>query len=233
MKVVIFGASGMVGLGVLRECLLDPEVSSVVTVGRSSTGMQHAKLRDVIAPDLFHLDELQQEMEGADACFYCLGVSSLGMDEAGYRKIMFDLPLSIARTMAQVNPRMSFVFVSGAGTDGTEQGRVMWARVKGKAENALMRLRFDSVYCFRPGFIQPVHGVRSKTGWYQAIYTLMSPLTPLLRRLFPGAILTTEILGQAMLAAARQRLPRQVLDPKAINALVSTPNPQPTAVGAL
>lgn len=212
MNVLIFGATGMVGQGVLRECLQAADVDRVTAVGRTATGIQHPKLRDLAVPDLMHYDGLESELQHFDACFFCLGVSSAGMDEAQYARLTYDLTLAAAQVLTRLNPQMTFVYVSGAGTDSTERGRSMWARVKGRTENALQRLPFKAVYLFRPGVIQPLHGARSKTRSYRVIYALAKPLLPLLRALFPGQVLTTESVGRAMLAVARHGAPQAVLE---------------------
>lgn len=212
MNVLLFGATGMVGQGVLRECLLAPDVALVQTVGRSAVGQSHPKLRDVVHRDLFDISAIADGLKGFDACFFCLGVSSAGMSEAAYTRLSYDLTLVVAQTLAPLNPDMTFIYVSGAGTDSTGQGRSMWARVKGRTENALQRLPFKAVYLFRPGAIQPLHGVRSKTASYQILYSLTKPLLTPLRRLFPNAILTTPLVGQAMLNAVRYGAPKAVLE---------------------
>lgn len=219
MDVVIFGATGMVGQGVLRECLRAEDVARVVTVGRTPLGQSHAKLRDIVQDDLFDLGAIEAELRGLDACFFCLGVSSAGMTEAAYRRLTQELTLTVAQTLARLNPQMTFVYVSGAGTDSSEQGRTMWARVKGEVENALMRLPFKAVFLFRPGAIQPLHGIRSKTRAYRLGYAMMGPLLTLLRIALPRWILTTESLGQAMLNAARRGAPKPVLESPDIHAL--------------
>ncbi len=212
MKVLIFGATGMVGQGVLRECMLDAEIEAVQTIGRSPTGIQHPKLREIVQPDLFHYSAVETELTGFDACFFCLGVSSAGMSEEQYENLTYKLTLTAAETLAHLNPNMTFVYVSGAGTDSTEKGRVMWARVKGKTENALLRLPFKAAYMFRPGIIQPLHGARSKTRAYRVGYLFAKPLLPLLRLLFPRYILTTEEIGRAMIHAAKQGGPKRILE---------------------
>jgi uncharacterized protein YbjT (DUF2867 family) len=225
MRIVIFGATGMVGQGALRECLLDPSVSEVVTVGRTPTGQSHPKLKERVAGDLFDLSALDADLRGADACLFCLGVSSAGMTEAAYTRITHDLTLAVAGHLARLEPGMVFLYVSGAGTDASEHGRIMWARVKGRTENGLRRLPFRRVYLLRPGFIQPLHGIQSRTGLYRFIYALFRPLAPLARALFPGAILTTESLGRAMLLAARQGAPKEVLEARDLNELVDAASP--------
>lgn len=221
MKILLFGATGMVGQGALRECLLDEAVSEVVTVGRTPTGQAHPKLKERVAQDLFDLAPLDPDLRGADACLFCLGVSSAGMTEAAYARMTHDLTLAVGEHLAQLEPGMVFIYVSGAGTDATEQGRTMWARVKGRTENDLRRLPFRRVYLFRPGFIQPLNGIRSRTGWYNLLYVVFRPLAPLVRALFPGATLTTESLGRAMLLAAREGSPKDVLEARDLNDLVN------------
>jgi uncharacterized protein YbjT (DUF2867 family) len=217
VKVIVFGATGMVGQGVLRECLLDPRVDSVLVVGRTSTGRRHGKLREIVHRDFTDFSALAAEFDGLDACFFCLGVSAAGMAEADYRQVTYDVTLAAARPLAERNPAMTFVYVSGAGTDSTERGRAMWARVKGATENALLALPFRA-YAFRPGYIQPMHGVTSKTGWYRMFYAVLAPLYPLLRRIAPSLVTTTEAMGRAMLAVARDGWPDRVLDTPQINA---------------
>jgi uncharacterized protein YbjT (DUF2867 family) len=219
MNVLLFGATGMVGQGVLRECLAASDVDLVQTVGRLPTGQSHPRLREVVHPDLFDSSAIADRLQGFDACFFCLGVSSAGMSEADYTRLTYDLTLSVGRTLASRNPAMTFIYVSGAGTDSTEQGRSMWARVKGRTENALQRLPFKAVYLFRPGIIQPLHGIRSKTSSYQLFYSLTKPLLTPLRGLLPNVILTTQIMGQAMLNAARHGAPKPVLEAADIRAL--------------
>ena len=217
MKVVLFGATGMVGQGVLRECLLDPDVEVVLTVGRSATGKHHEKLRELVHTDLFDLSPVEDQLAGYDACFFCLGVSSAGMSEADYRHLTYDLTLAAARTLAAKNPAMTFVYVSGAGTDAT--GRSMWARVKGETENALLALPFKAAFMFRPGGILPVHGERSRTRLYRIVYAIMGPLHPLWKALIPNAITTSERLGKAMLAVAKHGAPKPILETRDINAI--------------
>ena len=207
----------MVGQGVLRECLLDPQVTGVLAVGRSSTRERHAKLRELVQPDLFDLSAIEQELAGFDACFFCLGVSSVGMAEERYRHITYDLTLTVARTLAQLNPRMTFIYVSGMGTDSSERGRTMWARVKGATENALLRLPFREACMFRPAAIVPLDGIRSKTRLYRALYTATAPLLPLLYKWFPKYVTTTAQVGRAMIRVAAQGSPKPVLENADIN----------------
>ncbi len=168
MKVILFGATGMVGQGCLRECLLDTDVESVLAVGRSPTGQRHAKLREIVCDNFLDYSEIASQLAGYDACFFCLGVSSVGLSEGRYRHLTYDITLAAATALSKLNPRMVFVYVTGAGTDSTEQGRSMWARIKGKTENDLLKLPFKAAYMFRPGAIQPLYGIKSKTAWYQA-----------------------------------------------------------------
>jgi uncharacterized protein YbjT (DUF2867 family) len=224
MNILLFGATGMVGQGALRECLLDPDVQLVQTVGRSATGAQHPKLREIVHQDLWRYDAIAAQLSGFDACFFCLGVSSSGMPEANYERVTYDITIAAAEILSRLNPRMTFIYVSGAGTDRTERGRTMWARVKGRTENALLRLPFAAAYMFRPGIIQPLYGVRSKTALYRVFYTLTKPLLPLLRRAFPNHVLTTQQIGRAMLAVARRGYPQRVLESKDIRAAAQAIN---------
>jgi uncharacterized protein YbjT (DUF2867 family) len=219
MKVILFGATGMVGQGVLRECLLDPGVESVLAVGRSPTGQRHAKLREIVHDNFLDYSAIESELTGYDACFFCLGVSSVGMDEERYRHLTYDITLAAATALSKLNPGMVFTYVTGRSTDSTEQGPMMWARVKGKTENDLLKLPFKAAYMFRPAGIQPLHGIRSKTGWIQAIYVVTSPLLTLLNRTSPKFMTTTEQLGRAMIKVARDGYPRPVLESEDINAV--------------
>jgi|ERR1700674_3801858 len=207
----------MVGQGVLRECLLDPEVETVLTVGRSATAQQHEKLREIVHNDLSDLSAIEGTLSGYDACFFCLGVSAVGMTEEAYTRVTYDLTISVARTLAKLNPAMTFIYVSGSGTDSTERGRIMWARVKGKTENALLKMPFKAVYMFRPGYIQPLHGIRTKTKWYGAVYAMVGPLYPIWKLLFPKYVTTTECVGRAMLNVAKRGAPKPVLENQDIN----------------
>ncbi len=209
----------MVGQGVLRECLLDPEVETVLSILRSKTGQQHEKLREVEHAQFGDFSALRDELTGYDACFFCLGVSSAGMSETAYSRVTYDFTLAAAEVLAGANPTMTFVFVSGAGTDGSEKGKVMWARVKGKTENALSRLPFRAAIMFRPGFIQPLHSAKSRTKSYRVLYALMAPLVPVLRAALPKQTLTTEIVGRAMLNAAKRGAPKTILEAPDINEL--------------
>jgi len=220
MKILLFGATGMVGQGVLRECLLAADVELVETVGRSATGQRHSKLREVVVADLFDLAAYSDKLSGFDACFFCLGVSSAGMTEEAYSRLTYDLTTEIAAKLVILNPAMTFIYVSGAGTDNSERGRSMWARVKGRTENVLLSMGFRTAYMFRPGLIVPLHGIKSKTKVYRILYLAMSPLLPLLRRAFPNQVVTTEELGLAMLLAARGKATKSVLETGDLRALL-------------
>jgi uncharacterized protein YbjT (DUF2867 family) len=221
MKVLLFGATGMVGQGVLRECLLDNRVERVTTIGRKKTGMTHPKLSEIKHGDLLDYSSLETQLSGFDACFFCLGVSSVGMNEARYRSITYDITLAAANVLARLNSHLVFTYVSGTGTDSTEKGRSMWAKVKGETENALLRLPFQAVYLFRPGLIQPLHGIKSKTKFYQAVYVLMSPLFLILNTLFPNQITTTERVRRAMINAVYRGAPKSILENRDINLLAN------------
>jgi uncharacterized protein YbjT (DUF2867 family) len=209
----------MVGQGVLRECLIDPQVTGVLAVGRSTTGQRHPKLRELAQPDLFDLRTIESQLSGFDACFFCLGVSSVGMTEERYRSVTRDLTLGVAQTLAALNPQMTFIYVSGMGTDSTARGRTMWARVKGETENALLRLPFRAASMFRPAMIVPMHGIRSKTRLYRVLYAAMAPLLPFLYRRFPKYVTTTEQVGRAMIEVARHGSPKPVLENGDINGM--------------
>lgn len=212
MKVIIFGASGMVGQGALRECLLDPEVEAVLSVGRSASGQRHPKLKELVQEDVGDLKMIEQELAGYGACLFCLGVSAVGMSEQDYRRITYDLTLKVAQTLERLNPKMTFVYVSGGGTDSTERGLSMWARVKGATENALLAMPFERAYMVRPAFIRPLHGIVSKTPWYRLLYALVGPVYPMLERVFPGRVTTTEELARAMLLLVKKGFKERVLE---------------------
>ena len=220
MKVIIFGATGMVGSGVLIECLEDPRVTSVLVVGRQPSGTVHPKLRELIRRDFRDFRDARKDLTGYDACFFCLGVSSVGMSERDYHHVTHDLTLAAAETLASVNPQLVFCFVSGENTDSTEQGSVMWARVKGKTENALLRLPFKA-FMFRPGYIQPFKGVSSRFLLYRILYGVFRPLYPLLQRLAPTHVTNTVNVGQAMIGVAQGGYSNRILENRDINLLAS------------
>jgi len=216
MKVILFGATGMVGQGVLRECLRDDGVERVLAIGRSAAGVTHPKLRELIVRDMFAFDAADAELAGYEACFFCLGVSAAGMSEADYTRLTFDLTLGWAHTLARVNPAMTFLYVSGAGTGG----KAMWARVKRRTEEALLAL-FPSAYMVRLAMLRPMNREVSKTKWTRISYAVFGPLLPLLRIVAPGAVITTEELGRAMLRAARHGAPKRVLESGDLRALAA------------
>ena len=217
MKVILFGGSGMVGQGVLRECLIDPGVEAVLSIGRSPLGVEHPKLRELLHKDFTDYSAIEPQLAGYDACFFTLGVSSIGMDAERYRHLTYDLTMAAARTLARLNPGMVFTYVTGRGTDSTEQGSLMWARVKGKTENDLLKLPFKAAYMFRAAGIQPLHGVRSKTGWINAVYAVTAPLLAVMVRATPNYMTTSERLGRAMIKVARDGYPRPILESADIN----------------
>lgn len=219
MKIVLFGATGMVGQGVLREALLDPEVTAVLAIGRRATGKSHPKLHELTLADLTDYTTVEDKLAGYDACLYCLGVSSTGMSEADYARVTHDYTVAAAEALLRHNGGLTFVFVSGASTDSSEQGRVMWARVKGKAENAILRMPFRGSYVFRPAFIQPMNGEVSQTRTYRLLYPLLSPLVPLIKLLFPRSVTTSERVGRAMLRVAKHGADKRVLENHELDAL--------------
>src|SRR5262245_27440868 len=214
VKVILFGATGMVGQSVLRECLLDDSVQSVLAIGRNSTGRTHGKLREMLRTDMFDFGADPADLHGYDACFFCLGVSSAGMNEADYTRQTFDLTLGWAQVLARINPAMTFIYVSGAGTGG----RPMWAQVKGRTEDALLAL-FPSAYMFRLGALRPMHGGVSKTRWARIAYAVFGPLFPLVQAIAPGAVINSDELGRAMIRASREGAPKRVLENSDLRAL--------------
>jgi uncharacterized protein YbjT (DUF2867 family) len=217
MNVLLFGGTGMVGQGVLRECLLDPVVTAVLSITRSSTGQRHQKLREIVHKDFLDFSSIESELSGFDAGFFCLGISSAGMSEESYRHVTYDITLAAAHTLVKLSPGMTFIYISGAGTDSSERGRSMWARVKGQTENALLRLPFKASYMFRPAVIVPLNGIKSKTQLYRIFYALMGPLLPLLNAFFPKYVTTTQKVGRAMIKVARQGAAKPVLENVDIN----------------
>jgi uncharacterized protein YbjT (DUF2867 family) len=211
----------MVGQGVLRECLADAGVERVLAIGRAPLGLDRGneKLEEIVHRDFFDFSPLEAKLAGWDACFFCLGVSSAGMPEAQYRRLTYDIALAAAAPLARLNPGMTFIYVSGAGTDGTERGRTMWARVKGQTENALLKLPFKASFMFRPAFIVPLHGIRSKTRSYRILYAIARPVFPMLNALFPNFVTTTEQMGKAMIEAARKGAPKRILESRDIREL--------------
>jgi len=222
LKVVITGATGMVGKGVLLECLESLDIDSVLVINRRSIEMEHEKLKEIVHKDFYDLSSIEDQLKGYDACFFCLGVSAYGMSEEDYSKISYDLTLHFANTLLKLNPNITFCYVSGQGTDGTEKSRMMWANVKGKTENALLALPFKKAYMFRPGFIQPMRGIKSSTKMYNTMYSIIKPMIPLLKFLFPKSITNTERVGKAMINSVTIGYNKTHLDNHDINQLAAS-----------
>ena len=197
--------------------LADPDVTSVLVAGRTSLGQTHPKLTELIKSDLSSWVDVEPQLAGIDACFYCLGISSGGMSEVDYTRITYDFTMALATSLHRASTSATFCFVSGASTDATEKGSVMWARVKGRAENALARIGFRQLFLFRPGYIQPMDGIVSKTTSYRVMYAVMSPLYPLLKRVAPKLVTSTRQIGRAMVNVTKRGYPKQVLDSTDIN----------------
>ena len=223
VKVLIFGATGMIGRGVLLECLRDSDVDLIVTLGRTPVGINQGKEREIVHRDLLNYAGMEESLSGFDACFFCLGVASAGMNEADYSRVTYGYAMAAGQILSHLNPQMTFTFVSGAGTDSSEKGRAMWARIKGRTENALLKLPLRA-YMFRPGFIEPMDGIQSKTPMYRRFYSTLGLLFPLLRKTFPNHILSTRQIGRAMLNIARRGYPRHILEVRDIRAAAG---PQP------
>lgn len=221
MDVILFGATGMIGHAALLEALDDAEVTRVRTVGRTTVALDHPKLTQITHDDFLDFTAIEAHLTGATACIWCLGVPSAGMDEASYRRVTVDYTRAAATTLLRLNPRIAFCFVSGAGTDGSERTRTMWARVKGAAENMLLGMGFDRAVMFRPAYVQPERGVTSKVRTYRTLYAVMSPLYPALGRLLPAHCTTSSSLGRALIAAARHGTDSPILETPAINALAA------------
>jgi uncharacterized protein YbjT (DUF2867 family) len=223
MKVVLYGATGMVGAGVLLECIADPRVTSVLCVGRKPVGVPHPKVKDLLLKDPMDYSGIGNAFAGTDACFWCLGITSLGMDEAAYSRVTVDFTVAGANALASANPTMAFCFVSGASSDSTEKGKVMWARVKGRAENAVFKT-FPKSWAFRPGYIQPMKGIKSKTTWINAVYTVMGPLYPLFRPFVGNFATTSENIGIAMIHVALHGEDKKILENGDINRIAAKTN---------
>lgn len=219
IKAIITGSTGMVGKGVLLECLSNPLVSEVLVINRQTVGVQHPKLKEIIHKDFYNLSSIEYDLSGYDACFFCLGISSFRMTEKDYHRITYDLTMHVAETLLRLNPGLTFCYVSGLGTDSSEKGSTMWARVKGKTENALLAMPFKGAYMFRPGYIHPMHGIKSRTVLYNVFLVIFKPLYPVLKILFPNKTTTNEAIGKAMIAVALKGSSKHILDPADINRL--------------
>jgi uncharacterized protein YbjT (DUF2867 family) len=221
MKAIIFGATGMIGKGVLLECLDHADVEAVLTIGRSTVNITHPKLTQIKHSDFLDFTAIESELKGYDACFYCLGISAAGMNEASYNKITHNFTLAAAQTFYKLNPEITFTYVSGVGTDSTEKGRQMWARVKGKRENDLMAIGFKKAIMFRPGAIIPLRRIKSRTPLYQTIYNLFGWLLKILAKTNPDSFTDTTKIGLAMINAHTKGVDKTILLPKAINELAA------------
>jgi uncharacterized protein YbjT (DUF2867 family) len=216
MRVIITGSTGMVGKGTLLEAIRSSDVTSILLVNRQPVGMAHPKITEVIHADFFNLEAIRSQLKGYDACLFCLGVSSVGMKEDQYRKLTFDLTIGFAKVLLEENPGMTFCYISGKSTDGTEKGGLMWARVKGETENTLLRMGFRRAYMFRPGFIQPFDGVKAKAGVVNVMYAVFRPFYFLMKRM-PGVVTNTRTLGRAMIRVAKDGYEMAVLESVDIN----------------
>jgi uncharacterized protein YbjT (DUF2867 family) len=221
LSVIVFGATGMIGRGVLLEALDDPGTSKVLAVGRASVNLVHPKLEELIHKDFSDFSSVEERLRGYDACFFCLGVTALGLSEAEYARITYDYTVAAATTLVSANPKLVFVYVSGAGTDSTEKGRQMWARVKGKTENRLLAMPFRAAYMFRPGFVRPRRGLKSRVRWYRVFYAITKPFGGMMERMMPSQATNTQKVGKAMLHVAKTTPKQSIIDPKDINALAA------------
>jgi hypothetical protein len=215
IKAIITGSTGMVGEGVLLGCLLHPDVESIIAINRRTCGITHPKLKEIILSDFFDLHAVESGLAGYNACFFCAGVSSVGMKEPEYTRITYELTLKFAQTLSKRNPDLTFCYVSGAGTDSSEKGRMMWARVKGKTENDLMKLQFKNVYAFRPAFMKPIQGQKNTPAFYKYILWLY----PVLHKLFPHYFGALSDVGLAMIHCTLSGTEKKVLEAKDIAAL--------------
>ena len=212
IKVIITGATGMVGEGVLHECLHHPAVSSILVINRKPSGVNHSKVKEIIHSDFYDLSPIESQLKSYNTCFFCLGTTSIGKNEAEFTKVTYDLTMHVAENLCKLNPDMTFCYISGAGTDSTEKGRTMWARVKGKTENDLMKLPFKRVYNFRPGYMQPTPGLKNTLPYYKYV----SWLYPILRPIFPNHMSTLSEMGLAMIHSVNRGYGKQILEVKDI-----------------
>ncbi len=217
-NVVITGTTGMVGKGVLLECMDHPSINNIMIVNRNPLNITHPKVREVLVKDFFDLSGISDELKGFDACFFCLGITSVGQSEEDYSRITYDLTLNFAEAFIDQNDKSIFCYVSGTGTDSSEKGRTMWARVKGKTENRLLEMPFKKAYMFRPGYIQPLRGIKSKTQWYAALYLVFKPIYLILKH-FPSTATNTTNMGLAMINSLKGTYPKTILENKNINEL--------------
>ena len=215
IRAIVLGVTGMVGEGVLHECLKHPDVEEVLVINRKPCGVTHEKFEEIILKDFFDLSSIEDQLSGYDACYFCLGVSSIGKKEAEYTKTTYDLTMYVANTLLKLDPKMTFCYVSGAGTDSTEKGRSMWARVKGKTENNLLKLPFKAAYMFRPGYIQPTKGLKNT----QKMYKILAPFYPVWKTFFPKYVCTLEEVGLAMINAVMFGSDKRILENKDIRML--------------
>ena len=216
MKAIITGATGMVGKGILLECLDHSKVEEVLVIGRNSVGIKHPKLKELLHADFDSFEKVKSQLKGYDACFYSMGVSSAGMKEEKYKYITYDFAMALAKVLIELNPEMTFNYVSGQGTDSSEKGRSMWARVKGKTENDLLGMGFKQAYMFRPGAIIPLRGIKSRTKSYQFIYDYFMWLVKLIKLLAPNSVVNTTQIGQAMINTVLKGYEKKILSPKDI-----------------
>ena len=219
IRAIITGATGMVGHAALLECIENAEVEEVLVINRSALGLKHPKLKEVIHKDFFDLASIKKQLSGYNACYFCIGVSSVGMSEEKYHRFTYDLTVSFAETVALLNEGLTFCYVSGAGTDSSEAKTIMWARVKGKTENKLLSMPFKSAYMFRPGYIQPMKGVKTRVFIYQAAYKVLSPLYPILKGVFPNGVTNSAQLGRAMISVSKSGFPKMILETSDINSI--------------
>lgn len=218
IKAVIFGSTGMIGKSVLLECLENPNVESILAVNRHLIGIKHPKLQEVIHHDFYNLSSIAYLFAEFNTCFFCLGISAFRLPEEEYKKITYDLTMEAAKTLLSVNKNYTFCYISGAGTDNTEKGNAMWARVKGKTENALLAFGFKNAYMFRPGYIQPMKGVKSKTAWYNFFYFFFKPFYFLLKP-FKGLVTSTDALSKAMINVVLKGYNKNIIESTDINKL--------------
>lgn len=220
MKAVIFGATGMVGQAVLREAIMDMGVDQVLAVGRAPVALVNPKFESITHADFLDFTPLAKKFKGIDVCFWCLGIASAGLSETDYQRITCDYTVAAAKTLLKVNPKITFVFISGMGADSSEKGRVMWARIKGKTENAILSMKFRRAVVIRPAFIEPKDGIRSRTRLYRVLYRVFWPVMPLIKLFAPKSVISTRALGRVMLHVARAGAPKPVLESADLVALV-------------